>query len=108
MAVRKFFLISLVTAVLAVGLHVSGLKQYSAGLRIRAMAASAGEAARTQARTEAHAQVRIGDRLIGAGYIAAIASVACFIQSARRREPARRSIVFIVLFFYLFFQFMLV
>ncbi len=43
-----------------------------------------------------------------AGYPMVVLGITCFVLSYRRREPVKLSIVFVVLFFYVFFQFVLV
>ncbi|MBI3881386.1 MAG: hypothetical protein HY301_15150 [Verrucomicrobia bacterium] len=105
LVVRRFFLISLVTAIVAVGLHVSGLHQFGKGLHIRAKAVTAGEEARAQTTLTSHAHVRIGEGLVLGGYGVAATSIVFFILSGCRHEPVKRSIVFAVLFLYGFIQF---
>ena len=72
MSIRIFFLLSLLLAVLAVGVHLTAMSQASS-------------------------YSKRGAVLDYIGLAIAFASVAFVVASARRHEPARRIVVFVVL-----------
>src|ERR1700749_3575678 len=94
---RKFFFISLACVFIAIGLQIVSQKQSARGLGLRARFASAAEPDRPALRAEANRFRRQADNftLTGLGFTAA--STGFVIVSARRREPARRSIVVVAL-----------
>jgi hypothetical protein len=108
MNIREFFFTSVLFAVLAIGLHLTGMSQVSRGVGIRAQAVTFLESERAAAKVEAS---RISRRGVVLGYVSvpfALASVGFAVASVRRREPARRSIVLGLLICYVMFQFVLV
>ena len=108
MNIRRFFFASVVLAILAIGLHLAGMSQVSRGVQIRAHAVILAESDRAAAKVEAS---RFSNRGVVLGYVGvpfALASVGFAVASARRREPARRSIVLGLLICYVMLQFVLV
>jgi hypothetical protein len=108
MNIRKFFLLSLSLAVLAVGLHLTAMSQVSRGLQIRAHAVTLSESDRVAARAEASRYSSRGAVLSYVGLVFALGSAAFVIASARRHEPARRIVVFGALICYVLWQLVLV
>ena len=107
MSIRRFFLLSLSLAILAVGLHLMAMSQTSRGLRIRAQA-TAPESYRATARAVASSYSKRGAVLGYVGLAFALASVAFVVVAARKHEPARRVVVFGVLVCYVMLQFVLI
>ena len=108
MNIRTFFFVSLSLAVLAVGLHLTAMSQVSRGAQIRAHAVASPEAARAAARTEASKYSSRGAVLGYAGLALALASLGFMVVSARKHEPARRSVILGLLICYVMLQFVLV
>lgn len=108
MSIRRFFLLSLALAILAVGLHLTAMSQTIRGLRISAQAVTAPESYRATAREVARSYARRGTVLGCIGLASALASVMFAVVSARRHEPARRVVLFGVLTCYVMLQFVLV
>ena len=108
MNIRRFFFASLVLAVLALGLHLTGMSQVSRGVQIRALAVTLPESDRAAAKVEASSVSSRGVVLGYASVAFALASVGFTVASVRRREPGRRSIVLGLLTCYVMLQFLLV
>jgi hypothetical protein len=108
MSIRRFFLLSLWFAILALGLHLTAMSQTNRGLRIRAQAVTAPESYRATAREVASSYSRRGTVLGYFGLAFALASVVFAVVSARKHEPARRMVVFGALTCYIMLQFVLV
>jgi hypothetical protein len=108
MHTRRFFLLAVLAAFLAVALHLTALTQFGRGLAHRARAVTASEAERIAAKTEATHYSQIGTAVLFTGVALAVASVVLAIVSSRRHEPARRSVVFGLLLCYLLLQLVLV
>jgi hypothetical protein len=108
MSIRRFFFVSLALAVLAVGLHLVALGQFSRGSQIIARAVTSSEAERSGARLEAARYASRGGVILYGGYALALASVGFVVASARRHEPAWHSLTISLLIFYVMMQFVLV
>ena len=108
MSIRRFFLASLVLAVLAVGVHVEALRQFSRGAQTIARAVTLPESESTAARLEAGGYTSHGGAILRVGYALALVSVGFVVASARRHEPAWRSLTIGLLIFYVMLQFVLV
>ena len=108
MNIRRFFFASLVFGVFAIGLHWTGMSQVSRGVQIRAHAVTSPESDRAAAKVEASSFSSRGVDLGYAGVAFALTSVGFAVASARRREPARLSIVLGLLICYVMLQFVLV
>ena len=108
MSTRRFFFSALIAGFLAVALHVSALNQFSRGMRARAHAATVPEPERTALRDDARLHSSVGQAVMYSGVALALASAVCVAISARRREPALRSVVFGLLVCYVLLQFVLV
>jgi hypothetical protein len=108
MRIRRFFFISLVLAVVALGLHVTAMSQFSGGLGIRGHAVTLPESDRAAARVEASRYSSRGLVIAYIGLPVALASLAFLVVSARRHEPAWRSVTFALLCFYVMLQFDLI
>lgn len=108
MHAERFFVTSLILAVLAIGVHLSALGQFSRSVQAIAHAATLTVPAKAAANADAESHVNEGDKLLYAGYALAVGSAACVITSARRREPGRRSLTIGILMFYAVLQFLLV
>jgi hypothetical protein len=108
MHTRRFFLFALVAAFFAVVLHVGALNQFSRSMRTRAHAVIVSESERTALRDDARLHSSIGHVIMYSGIVLAVGSVICVVISARRREPALRSVVFGLLACYVLLQFVLV
>ena len=107
MNIRRFFLVSLGLAVLAVGLDMAGMSQYSRGARVVARAVVLPESERLAAKMEAQAYRSRGTVISVVGLIFALASLVFVVVSARKHEPAWRSVTFALLIFYVMLQFTL-
>lgn len=107
MSIRRFFLLSLRLAVLAVGLDMTALSLYSRGARVIAEAVVLRESERAVARSEAQTYRSRGTVISLAGLAFALASLILVIVSARKHEPAWRSVTFALLVFYVMLQFAL-
>src|SRR5688572_669511 len=108
MRTRRFFFFALFAASLAVSLHVGALNQFSRSVRARAHAVIVVESERAALRDDARLDSSVGHAIMYSGAALAMASVVLAVISARRREPARRSVVFGVLVCYFLLQFVLV
>src|SRR6266478_6153971 len=108
MSTRRFFFFAVLAAFIAVLLHLTALAQFGCGLAHRARAATATETDRITARADAVHYRLFGSIALFTGVAVAATSVVLAIVSARRREPARRSVVFGLLLCYLFLQLILV
>src|SRR6478736_3085311 len=107
MNIRRFFLVSLGLAVLAVGSDMVAMSQYSRGARVIARSMILPESERVAAKSEAQSYRSRGTVVSLVGLAFALASVGFVIVSARRHEPAWRSVTFALLFFYVMLQFAL-
>jgi hypothetical protein len=107
MNIRRFFLVSLGLAVVAVGLHLAALHQFSSGARIIARSVVLPEGERVAARSEARAYSTRGTVVSFVGLTFALTSLAFVIVSARKHEPAWRSVTCALLVFYVMLQFAL-
>ena len=105
MNIRRFFLISLASAILAVGLDITGLSLYSRGTSTIARAVVLSESERAVARSEARVHRSRGTVVSLVGFVFALASLALVIISAWKEEPAWRSLTVALLFFYVILQF---
>jgi hypothetical protein len=105
----RFCLISLLFVMLAVGVHLGALRNWSQSMRIRARAVTATQEQRAQMRAEAHRFSQRVSIFHVAGVCLAIAAAAFLTISFRRRESAAwRSVPVALLVFYVMFQFVLV
>jgi hypothetical protein len=108
MSIRRFFLASLALAVLAVGLQGAALRHFSRGAQTIARAVESSDAAREDARAEANSLAHQGEVTAYIGMAVAVASVAFLVVSARRHEPAWRSVTLALLAFYIMLHLTLV
>src|SRR5690349_14196937 len=108
MSTRRFFLIAFIGAFLAVGLHVGALSQFGRSATTRARLLTVAEPERAAILAGEHWHSSVGHIVMYSGAALAVASIVCVIISARRREPARRSLVFGLLLCYLLLQFIMV
>jgi hypothetical protein len=108
MSTRRFFLFAVLTAVIAIVLHVAALSQISRSVQHRARAVTLSEAQRAAVRVEAGVYSTHGLVAMYAGLAFALGSIALVTISARKREPARRSVVLGLLLCYLLLLFVLV
>jgi hypothetical protein len=107
MNIRRFFLVSLGLAVLAVGFDMVGMSQYSRGAGVEARAVVLPESDRMAAKMEAQTYRSRGTVISVVGLVFALASLVFVIVSARKHEPAWRSVTFALLGFYVMLQFAL-
>jgi hypothetical protein len=107
MNIRRFFLVSLGLAVVAVGLHMAALLQFSLGARVIARSVVLPESERSTARLEARSYSSRGAVVSLFGLSFALASLVFVIVSAREHEPAWRSVTFALLILYMMLQFAL-
>jgi len=107
MDIRRFFLVSFGLAVLAVGLDIAAMLQYSRGPRVIARAAVLPESQRVVAKSDAQSYRSRGTVISVVGLAFALASLVFVIASARKHEPAWRSLTFTLLVFYVMLQFAL-
>ena len=108
MNIPGFFFASLILAAFAIGLHLAGMSLISRGVHIRAHAVTLPESDRADAKMEASSFSSRGVVLGCAGVAFALTSVGFAVASARRHEPARRSIVVGLLLCYVMLQLLLV
>jgi hypothetical protein len=108
MSTRRFFFSALIAAFLAVVLHLGALKQFSRSMSARAHAVTVAEPERAALREDARVHSSVGHAIMYSGAALSVASVIFAVISVRRREPARRSIVFGLLVCYFLLQFVLV
>lgn len=107
MNIRTFFYVSLGLAVVAVGLHMTALWQFSRGARVIARSVVLPESERATARLEARSYSSRGTVVSLVGLAFALASLICVVVSARKHEPAWRSVTVALLVFYVMLQFAL-
>jgi hypothetical protein len=105
MSIRRFFFASLALAVIGVGLHLTALKQYSCGAYAIAQAATLSDSELLAARLDASRLSSRGAVVSSIGLAFAFASVGFVIVSARKHEPAWRSLTLGLLGFYVILQF---
>jgi hypothetical protein len=108
MRTRRFFLFALIGAFLAVVLHVSSLNQFSRSVSARARSITVAEPERSAIRDDALWHSFTGHTAMYCGLALAVSSLVTVIISARRHEPAIRSVVFGLLLCYFLLQFVLV
>jgi len=107
MHIRRFFLLSLGLAVLAVGFDMAGMLQYSRGARVIARAVMLPESERVAAKAQAQIYRSRGTVISVVGLALALVSLVSVIVSARKHEPAWHSVTFALLIFYVMLQFAL-
>lgn len=100
MRTRRFVFVSLALALVAVGVHLTSLAQIGHSTRIRARTATVAEPERVVLRAQATGYSHRGAAFGWAGLAVALASVGFVVTSARKREPARRSITIVLLALY--------
>ena len=105
MSIRRFFIASLALAIVAVGLHLTSLSQTSRDSRTIARAVTLSESERVAARVDAQVYFNRGGVIGCIGLVIALASLVFVVVSARKREPAWRSVTFALLFIYVMLQF---
>ena len=105
MSIRKYFLLSLLFAVLAVGLEMASMSQRTQGARIRVRAVVSAETDRTAAALTADAYRARGTAISLLGLVLAVSSLLLVVTSARKHEPAWRSITVAWIIFYGMLQF---
>lgn len=108
MRTRHFFLFALLTAIISVVFHVTALGQFARGAERRARAVTLVEAERAAASVEADVYSTRAHVAMYAGMALAASSIALVTLSARKREPARRSIVYGLLLCYGLLQLVLI
>ena len=108
MSIRKFFLVSLALAAVAVGLQLTALGQFGRGISQRAHAVTVPESERPALKAEANRYSSRGTVIDYVGFAFALSSVGFLVASARRHERAWRSVTFALLLFYLMQRFILV
>lgn len=107
MSSRRYFLVSLLLALLAVGLDMASMSQYSHGARIWARAVTSSENDRGAAEIEARGYRSRGTVLSVVGFAFALTSLFFVVVSARKNEPAWRPVTIALLIFYVMLQFAL-
>ena len=108
MNIRRFFLISLALVVLAIVAHCAALRDFSRGTSTMARAVTLSASERATARLDADRYSNRGGVILYVGYALALFSVGFVVVSARRHEPAWRSLTISLLIFYGMMQFVLV
>jgi uncharacterized membrane protein YozB (DUF420 family) len=105
---RRLFLISLALAAVAIGLQFVAMGHTSQRVRILARSATLDEAERANARNDAERHARLAHRTAVAGLASAVTGVGFLAVSHRQHEPARRSVAFLLLLFYLMLHLILI
>jgi len=95
-------------AVIAVGLRFAAMEQFDQGMRSRARALTVAEAEKATLKAGAGSYSRRGGVFDCIGVAFALTSVGFVIASARRREPAWRSLTGALLVLYVMLLFVLV
>ena len=110
MSTGKFFLLSVVLAIVAIGLQLASLSQTSHGVQLRAKVnqSTLEEPEKASGRRDASQYSSRGRALAMAGFPFALASVAGVVMSARKHEPASRALTAVLLAFYLMLGLMLI
>jgi hypothetical protein len=108
MRARKFFFVSLILAILAVGLQCATLNHFGRGAQTIARAVTLSRSEQTDARTEAHRFVGRGKTFVFVGILFALASAGCLVASVLNLERAWHSLTLALLIFYVMLQFTLV
>src|SRR5689334_23139413 len=113
MSIRIFFFVSLMLAILAVGSHVAAIREFGRGSSTIARAftrpaATPSKSDHSGAKSEARRSISRGGVFIYVGYALALSSVGFVFASARRHEPAWRSLTISLLIFYVMMQFVMV
>src|SRR5437899_12592091 len=101
MSTRKFFLVSLALAAVAVGLHLAALGQFSRGMIHRARAVSVRESERPALRAECSRYLSRGTVIGYVGCAFALSSIEFGVVSVRRKERAWGSVSFALRCIYL-------
>ncbi len=105
MAAKPRFLISLALAMLAICLHATSLSQFGRATRITAQKLTAAEPQRAALESQAAGSISHGSVLDYFAQAVALASVVMVVASARKHEPARRSVTLALLLVYVLIQF---
>ena len=105
MNLRRYFIVSLVLAILAVGLDMAGMSQYSHGGREIVPSAFLPTGERVTAKLEAQKYRSRGTFVSVVGLALALVSLVFVIGSSRKHEPAWRSATYALLIFYVWLQF---
>ena len=105
MSIRKFFFVSLALGIVSVSLHLTAMSEISRGVQITARAATVLEPDRGVVRADARRHFSRGAILGDIGLAFALASVGFVATSARKREPARRSMILGLLLCYVLLRF---
>ena len=98
---KKFFIISLALAAMAVSLHLLALQQFGRNTLRRAQAVTATEVEAVALRAEADLYTKRGTVVGYIGFASWAGSIGFVVISARRREPAPRFGVWALLIVYL-------
>jgi hypothetical protein len=106
--IRRFFFGSLFLAVVAIGLQLGAMSQVNRTDQAIACGVTLPESERAAARLEAKRFSRRAAPLAYLGLAFALASAIFVVMSARKREPAWRSVTFALLFFYVMLHFTLI
>src|SRR5262249_24111968 len=104
---RRFFLLSLGLAILAVVFDMTAMSLYRRGAGVRARSVLLSESERGAARSEAQVYRTSGTVISVVGLFLALASLGFVVVSARKHEPAWRPATVVVLVFYVMLQFTL-
>jgi len=102
--VPKYFLLSAVLAFIAIGLEVAAKSRDSRAIRTLARAVVLPEGERAAAKMQARSFSTQGTIVSLIGVAFALGSLAFIIPSARKHEPARRSVTVVLLVLYLMLQ----
>jgi hypothetical protein len=105
---RKFFWLSLALAVVAIGLRNWAMTDLGRVATTRALTLTLSEPERAAAIEQARKHVRRGQVIDCAGLACALASVGLLIASARKHEPARRSVLIVLVLLVLYLMLALV
>jgi hypothetical protein len=107
MNMRRYFIVSLVLAILAVGLDMAAMLQYSRGGRVIVPSALLPTGERVAAKLEAQKYRSRRTFVSLVGLALALASLVFVIGSSRKGKPAWRSATYVQLIFYVLLQFSL-
>ena len=110
MKTRAFWIVSLVSALVAICLHLAALGKAGNGVRSisQAMNANAPEDQRQKLKVEAHQFYKVASNFRFTGIAVAILSVIFLFLSYKKDEQATRSVTIAILAFYLLLQFAVV
>ena len=107
MHIRRYFLWSLMLAIFAVGFDMTAMSQYSRGARVIARSVALPESERIAAKSLAQTCRERGTVVSIVGLSLALTSLGFVIVSARKHEPAWRSVTVALLTFNVLLQFAL-